>query len=436
MSKYEKMEAFKLNSNELWEHPNKLLLLDQIVKQQGFSGPTDIPRLSYLSLLTGMTQHPVSMVIKGPSGAGKSYGLNKGKQFIPETAYEQFEGMSEKALVYLKDLSLKNKHLIIGEAAGMAEGNGRTLLRQLLSEGTVRYATVQSTSKGLEGSELPQLEGPTGLIMTTTAPNLHPEDASRMLQVTVKESPDQTLAALLSQALGKNKTKAKIDLSNWHEMYSVLVANQKEVLIPYAEKIAHRLPRSHDRIKRDFKQLLSLIDIHALLHQTNREVDADDRVIANEADYSIIYEILNEPLSEGLDASVTNGIRSVVEGVSEILIKSRKSITVSQAELAKHLKRERGVVSRYVKGAITAGYLKDENPGQGRTAALSIGEVELPGDKVLPSPGKLFGKESNSEEPEISDKSSSIEPASAKKELRASSGGLDVKNWKKATPWE
>ena len=80
--------------------------------------------------------------------------------------------MSEKALVYLPNFDLKHKHLVIGEAAGMAEGGGRTLIRQLLSEGKVRYATVQSTSEGLEGAELPSLEGPCGLIMTTTATGL------------------------------------------------------------------------------------------------------------------------------------------------------------------------------------------------------------------------------------------------------------------------
>ncbi len=385
-----------MSATELWKHPDKLQLLDEIVKLQGFSGPTDIPRLSYLALLTGMRDNPVSMVIKGPSGAGKSYGFNKGKQFVPQKAYEQFEGMSEKALIYLKGLSLKNKHLIIGEAAGMAEGNGRTLLRQLLSEGSVRYATVQSTSDGLEGRELPQLEGPTGLIMTTTAPNLHPEDASRMLQVTMGESSEQTLAALLSQAMGKNRLKIEIDLSSWHEMYDVMVNEQKEVSVPYAEAIAHKLPRSHHRIKRDFEHLLSLIDVHALLHQTSRQIDDDGRVVASKDDYATVYELLNEPLSEGLDASVPDGIRIVVEGVSEIQKTPRKSTTVSQAELAKHLKRDQGVVSRNVKSAIAAGYLKNENPGQGRTAALSKGEVELPSEKVLPTPDELFIEEEKS----------------------------------------
>ena len=60
-------------------------------------------------------------------------------------------------------------------------------IRQLLSEGEVRYATVQSTADGIVGKDLPKVEGPAGLIMTTTANALHPEDESRMLSVHIDE---------------------------------------------------------------------------------------------------------------------------------------------------------------------------------------------------------------------------------------------------------
>ena len=66
--------------------------------------------------------------------------------------------MSEKALLYA-GLDLKNRFLIIQEAAGLAEGPGRVFMRQLLTEGEVRYVTVQSTSTGLVGKELPRRRG-------------------------------------------------------------------------------------------------------------------------------------------------------------------------------------------------------------------------------------------------------------------------------------
>jgi hypothetical protein len=57
------------------------------------------------------------------------------------------------------------------------------LMRSLLSEGRVRYETVEKTSEGMK-PRLIEREGPTGLIVTTTAVKLHPENETRMLSLT------------------------------------------------------------------------------------------------------------------------------------------------------------------------------------------------------------------------------------------------------------
>lgn len=369
-------------------------ILDQLgreIEERGFAGSTDLPKLVYLVFLTGMLKRPVSLVIKGPSGAGKSFSLNAAMQFIPESAYERFEGMSEKALVYLKGLNVKHRHLVIGEAAGLASGEGRTLLRQLLSEGRVRYATVQSTSNGLVGSELPTLEGPTGLIMTTTATGLHLEDESRMLSVNIVESPEQIAAALMAQALGTGKAAKPIDTDAWHALYELTRTNVPEVAIPFAPKIVTKLPKSHDRIRRDFPQFLSLIAAHALLHRVNRE-RMKEQVLANVDDYVMVRNLINESLSQSLAVTVSESVRMVVEGVIDLVqLDAPFSEGVSQIKLAEHLKRDPSVISRNVSKAIDNGYLENVSPGQGREARLVIGEVELPRGSVLPHPDELFG---------------------------------------------
>jgi len=384
-------EALKA-CDDLAHNPHILGELGKQVTATGFAGPTDVPRLVYLVMLTGMLDRPVSLLIKGPSGAGKSFGLNAGLQFIPAEAYERYEGMSEKALVYLPDLDLKHRHLVIGEASGMADGDGRTLLRQLLSEGKVRYATVQSTEGGLVGSELPTLEGPTGLIMTTTAMGLHPEDESRMISLTLRESPDQILAALMAQAAGSSKEQEPLDMKPWYALYEYTKLGTKKVAIPYAAEIAKRMPLTHDRVKRDFPQVLSLIKAHALLHSCSRNQTDDGTVIAEPVDYLAVYHLVNEPLSQGLEVAVPDSIRTVVEGVAQI---SRKGHAghISYAKLAEHLHRDISVVSRNVNKAIKAGYLRNENPGQGREANISIGDRKLPNGSVLPKPREVFETE-------------------------------------------
>ena len=162
---------------DLTKQCSVLSRLESELRRQGFAGSTDIPKLVFLCLYTRWLEKPVSLVIKGPSGSGKSHALNAALQFVPEEAFEEVSGMSEKALLYQEGLDLKHRYLVIGEAAGLANGDGRTFLRQLLSEHKVRYLTVQKISGGqIKGQDLSPIEGPLGLILTTTANALHPED--------------------------------------------------------------------------------------------------------------------------------------------------------------------------------------------------------------------------------------------------------------------
>ena len=104
--------------------------------------------------------------------------------------------MSERALAY-SDEPLKHRILVIYEAAGMDSEFGSYLIRSLLSEGRLRYETVEKTKEGLV-SKVIEREGPTGLITTTTALRLHPENETRMLSLTVTDTPEQTQGCLRS----------------------------------------------------------------------------------------------------------------------------------------------------------------------------------------------------------------------------------------------
>ena len=66
------------------------------------------------------------------------------------------------------------------EAAGLGE-DASYLVRSLLSEGKIRYETVGKTENGFQ-AYLIEREGPTGLLLTTTALNLHPENETRCSQ--------------------------------------------------------------------------------------------------------------------------------------------------------------------------------------------------------------------------------------------------------------
>ena len=376
--------------------------LEEEIRGQGFVGSADVPKLVFLCLYTRHFDKPVSMVIKGSSGSGKSFALKMGLKFIPNSAYELYAGMSERALIYNENLKLRHRYLIIQEAAGLSAGVGRVFLRQLLSEGEVRYSTVQSTKDGLVGKDLPPIEGPTGLLMTTTANALHPEDETRMLSYHLDENPERMREALMQQALTQGRSAKPIDTKQWFELDKYVQTHDKAVDIPFLGAVAGKLPTSHNRVMRDFPQITSLVRAHALMHQCSRERSDSGAVVATVDDYAAIRRLLEKPLSEGFEKAVPQNVREVVEAVQILLSKKAPRYNaydadlgigddegVSQREVAEKMDRDRSVVSRNVGVAIDQGFLANLNPGQGREARLVMGERELPSGSVLPDPADV-----------------------------------------------
>ncbi|MDK3017920.1 hypothetical protein QO033_09540 [Pseudodonghicola sp. IC7] len=270
--------------------------LEESLRKHGYIGDTKLPVLAYLSLLSALQDKPVSLLIMGPASSGKSYGLACAQRYVPTEAYEQFEGMSERALAYMGgQLDLRHKTLIIQEAAGMSNGVGRAFLRQLLTEGQIRYATVQSTRDGLQGIELPVVEGPCGLIMTTTATRIHHEDQSRMLTYNIEEGSEQIRAVLLAQASGAGTTEpTPEELEPFHDKYREMRENPCEVSIPFLSEIAEALPASHPRILRDFPKVITLVKTVALLHADSRERDESGAVVATVEDYEQVRQLVED----------------------------------------------------------------------------------------------------------------------------------------------
>lgn len=370
---------------DLAHQPSILDNLAEQLRKQGFAGSTNIPATVFLSMITRMFEQPVSLVLKGQSGSGKSFSLHAGMQFIPESAYHEVHGLSQKALLHAAKTNLKHRFLVIQEAAGFAK-DGWVFLRQMLTEGKLNYMSVGQTREGHEGKELPTVEGPMGVMMTTTANSLHGEDETRMLSLYVDQSPEQIRRALMIHAGPKPSKPSREILSRWHALHDYVCSGPLDVVMPYRNELISKLPTSHMRVLRDIPKVIALISAHALLHQCNRRV-RDGAVIANLDDYSKVYSLVSEPLSFGLRASVPPHIADVVRATLDLF--KEKGTPITQVEVATRLIRDQSVVGRNLHTAIKDGYLVNENTGQGRPHAYIPGDRELPSQSVLPTPAEL-----------------------------------------------
>src|SRR5215216_2395498 len=161
-------EQAEATSHEAWEQCKELAKASNILERfaaelakSGVAGESRIAKLLYLAVTSRLLEKPVSIALKGPSSGGKSHVVERVLSFVPESAYYALTAMSERTLAYSEE-PIKHRFLVIYEAAGMSGDFATYLMRSLLSEGRVRYETVEKTSEGMK-PRLIEREGPTGL---------------------------------------------------------------------------------------------------------------------------------------------------------------------------------------------------------------------------------------------------------------------------------
>lgn len=381
----ERTEAWTV-CGDLSRRTNILEEFDAELGRLGLVGERRAAKLLYLALVSRLFRRPVSVVVKGPSSGGKSFVVETVLKFFPPEAYYSLTAMSDRALAYSAE-PLRHRHLVIYEAAGMASEFATYLIRSLLSEGRLRYETVEKTDEGLV-SRMIEKEGPTGLIVTTTSVWLHPENETRLLSLTITDSSEQTAAVF--QALAKDDDTSNIDLSRWHAVQTWLATGPSRVVIPFAKRLALLVPPLAIRLRRDFSTVLLLIRAHALLHQATRLKDGDGKVVATLQDYVAVRDLVADLVAEGVEATIKPEVRETVKAVEHLIAEGL--VEVRQTDLKFALKLDRSVISRRVAAALDGGFLKNLEDRKGRPARLMLGDPLPANREVLPSPNRLAGE--------------------------------------------
>jgi CHC2 zinc finger len=367
----------------------KRSILDEFatsISERGVAGEARVAKLIYLALTSRLLDRPCSVAVKGPSGGGKSYLAEVTCTYFPESAIYALSGMSERALAYSKE-PLAHRVLVLYEAVGMQNDFVSYLIRSLLSEGRIRYETVVKTKNGMEPL-LIEREGPTGLLVTTTAVNLHPENETRLLSIPVTDSREQT-AAVLAAIAATDQPHADDDLEPWRALQRWLETGERRVVVPFAADLAEMVPPVAVRLRRDFTMLLGLVRAHALLHRATRERDDAGRIVATLDDYAIVRDLVADLIAESVEATVATTVRETVSAVGRLHSALEKPVTYKQ--LGEALGLDKSAAQRRARVAIDHGYLKNTETRRGQPAQLVCAEP-LPADvEILPSAERLAG---------------------------------------------
>jgi hypothetical protein len=374
--------AAEIRAQAAWERAGDLARESRILEvfageldAAGVVGERRVCKLMYLAVNGRFLERFPSLAIKGPSSSGKSWAIERVLDFFPAEAYYLLTAMSERALAYGTE-PLRHRFLVLFEAAGLESDFASYLVRSLLSEGCVRYETVEKGKDGELKTRLVQREGPTGLIVSTTSVSLHPENETRLLSLTATDTSDQT-RLVLSRLAADDLSQP--DFARWHDLQVWLAAGEHRVAIPFALALAELIPPVAVRLRRDFRAVLSLIRSHALLHQASRERDPAGKVIATFEDYTTVRELVVDIVAEGVEATVPATVRELVEAVAA----SEEPLSIGQ--LAHLLNLDKSATSRRWQIARARGYLRNLEERKGKPARIVLGDP-LPHEiEILPS---------------------------------------------------
>src|SRR5215207_8387061 len=347
------------------------------LRDSGVAGERRTAMILYLALTSRQLDRPVSVAVKGPSSGGKSFLVERVTEYFPESAVYALTAMSEKTLAY-SDEPIKHRHLILYEASGMGGDFQAYLIRSLLSEGRLRYETLEKTPEGIK-PRLIEREGPTGLIVTTTMDRLHPENETRLLSLLVADTREQTKQVLRALADEDHRPPER---DEWLALQEWLEGAVRRTTIPFAGVLADLVPPAAVRLRRDFSAVLNLIRAHALLHQTTREIDESGRVVATiDEDYRMVRELVADLVAEGVEATVSETVRETVEVIERLLDEGDED-ALSLTQIAAELKLDKSAASRRVRSATFKGYVKNLEDRKGRPGRYLPGEP-LPDDVVV-----------------------------------------------------
>jgi hypothetical protein len=303
--------------------------------------------VGYLAAVSRLLDRPLAVVIQSSSAAGKSSLMDAVLAFVPEEARTKYSAMTGQSLFYMGQTSLKHRILAIAEEEGASRAS--YAMKLLQSEGELTIASTGSDpATGNLITQEYRVEGPTMLMMTTTAIDLDEELLNRCLVLTVDEEREQTrrIHALQREKrtlAGLAKREAKTAILATHQNAQRLL-KPLAVVNPYADRLTFLDDRT--RTRRDHEKYLTLIDTIALLHQHQRTVKTAHvagRAVAYieatlediEAANTIAHEVLGRSLDE-LPPQTRRVLAFIAEYVGERLKTGalrRENVRFTRAQL-------------------------------------------------------------------------------------------------------
>jgi hypothetical protein len=387
-------EDVRAEAEQLLRSPNLMKTIVDNIAALGVAGERELSATVYLIGSSRKLESPLAGRVKGPTASGISYVIDHVARLMPPESVLLATQITPQALFHMPPNSLRHKFIVAGERSRKDDdevAEATRAIREMISSG--RLSKLMPVKFGNElQTVLIEQEGPIAFVESTTMNKIFAEDENRCIALFTDERDQQTRRVMTS--LGNryarvdieiNTTTSRVVLVN-HALQRMLA--RKEVLVPFAPKLAQLLPDHHVEIRRAFPHLISLIQTLALLHQYQRAEDSAGRVIATADDYQLARHLLREPMRRLMGGGISDPARRFYQRLRGWF--SFMPFSTTDARLKE--KASRASVYDWLHELNAAGALQLVEGGKGpQPAKWQVSELAKDED-VLPSVKDLFGE--------------------------------------------
>jgi len=301
VSDTDKAEALKLG-----KHPDLAEEILRDMEKLGLVGEATNKLIGYLVMTSRKMPDPLALLTLSGSGSGKSHLQDTILCLCPDEELIKLTSLTDRALFYKGEDSLKHKVLAVEELAG-AQGADYAIRNLISAKKLVIESTIKNPLTGKLETQVNTVHGPTAVFQTTTNPQTDAETRSRFIIVSVDESPEQTRAILTAQRQshtreGWRQRLLREAILKRHHAFQRLLKPLK-VINPFEPLLSY--PDEHLLVRRDQPKYLNLILAVTFLHQLQRPMQNDaelgDYIETTLDDIAIANEVAHQLFGHSLD---------------------------------------------------------------------------------------------------------------------------------------
>ena len=296
----------KAGALKLGKHPDLAGEILRDMEKLGLIGEATNKLIGYLVMTSRKMPDPLALLTLSGSGSGKSHLQDTILCLCPDEDLIKLTSLTDRALFYKGEDSLKNKVLAVEELAG-AQGADYAIRNLISAKKLVIESTIKNPLTGKLETQVNTVNGPTAVFQTTTNPRTDAETRSRFIVISVDESPAQTRAILAAQRQGHTRAGwqqrlAREAILQRHQAFQRLLRPLK-IINPFEPLLSY--PDESLLVRRDQPKYLNLILGVTFLYQLQRPVQHDaelgDYIETTLADIAIANEVAHELFGHSLD---------------------------------------------------------------------------------------------------------------------------------------